>query len=71
MLSASGGLKQVLSARRLAASDGPIRVFLDKYDAISPSERKRLPIEAIALAAGMDIEALLGSILFALHRQNL
>lgn len=65
---ADGGLKQVLLAMRLA-QDEVISAFLRKYDTVPARDRVSLPIEAIALAAGVDINHLLGSTLIALQRQ--
>jgi hypothetical protein len=65
---AQGGLKQVISAMRLSP-DEVIVAFLLKYDSIPIGDRERLPIEAVALAAGVDINHLLGSIMLALQTQ--
>lgn len=66
---ARGGLKAVLSAMR-SMPDEVIAAFLDKYDAVSPRDRESLPFEAIALAAGVDMNHLLGSTLLALQAQS-
>ncbi len=65
---ADGGLKRVLMAMRLA-QDEVISVFLEKYDAIPARDRDSLPMEAVALAAGVDVSHLLGSIMMALQAQ--
>jgi hypothetical protein len=65
----SGGMKTILSAMRFAP-DPTISAFLAKYDRLSPSDRKTLPIEAVALAAGVDIRSLLGSITLSLQMQS-
>ena len=65
---ADGGLKQVMDAMRLAP-DEIIVTFLRKYDSIPIGDRERLSIEAIALAAGLDISHLLASITMALQSQ--
>ena len=65
---AEGGLKQVLAAMRFAP-DEVITAFLRKYDSIPVGDRERLPMEAIALAAGIDIHHLMGSIMMALQAQ--
>jgi len=65
---ADGGLPTVLSAMRSSA-DPLIRTFLAKYDSVSVSDRARVSVEAIALAAGLDITSLLGSVMIALERQ--
>ena len=66
---ASGGLKQVMAAMRFAP-DEVITAFLRKYDTIPRGDRERLPIEAIALTAGIDTNHLLGSIMLALQAQS-
>jgi hypothetical protein len=65
---AGGGLDQVLAAMRFAP-DAIIAAFLEKYDSIRAGDRERLPIEAIALAAKLDITHLLGSIMVCLQNQ--
>ena len=65
---AQGGLKQVMAAMRLSP-DEVIFAFLRKYDSIPVGDRERLPMEAVALAAGVDINHLLGSIMLALQAQ--
>lgn len=65
---ADGGLKRVLSALRFA-QDEVIATFLEKYDSIPAGDRERLPLEAIALAAGVDMTHFLGSIMMALQAQ--
>jgi hypothetical protein len=66
---ADGGLKQVMAAMRFAPDD-VITAFLRKYDTLPVGDRERLPIEAIALAAGVDTNHLLGSIMLALQAQS-
>jgi hypothetical protein len=66
---ADGGIEQVLDAIRFAP-DETTRAFLKKYDSIPVGDRNNLPIEAIALAAGVDISNLLGSIMVALQQQS-
>jgi hypothetical protein len=66
---ADGGLRQVLGAMRFAP-DNVIRAFLQKYDSVPVGDRARLSWEAIALAAGVDINHLLGSIMLALQAQS-
>jgi hypothetical protein len=67
---AGGGLKGVISALRMAQGDKLITKFLKRYDSIPIGDRERLPIEAIALAARVDLTHLLGSILLALQKQS-
>jgi hypothetical protein len=66
---ASGGLKQVIAAMRFA-QDEVTSAFLQKYDSIPAGDRERLRLEAVALAAGVDISHLLGSIMLALQAQS-
>lgn len=61
-------MDQVLTAMRFFP-DAVISTFLDKYDAVPVGDREHLPIEAIALAANVDIPHLLGSIMVALQQQ--
>ena len=67
---ADGGLKQVIGAMRFAPNDESIREFLAKYDSIPSGDRERLPWEAIALSVGLDMNALLGAIMFALQNHS-
>jgi hypothetical protein len=66
---ADGGLPQVINAMRLAVQDAVIGPFLRCYDSISASDRKHLSLEAVALAAGIDVTNLLGATMLALERQ--
>jgi hypothetical protein len=66
---ADGGMDQILTAMRFSP-DEVIAAFLEKYDVIPVGDRDNLPIEAIAMAAGVDIRHLLGSILVALQAQS-
>lgn len=61
-------MKAVFSAMRLA-DDEAITTFLSKYNSIPEGDRERLPMEAIALAANVDMNHLLGSIMIALQAQ--
>jgi hypothetical protein len=67
---ATGGLKAVLSALRLAQQDEVIKAFLAKYDSLSPSDRERVPWEAVGLSAEVDLNHLLGSAMLALTYQS-
>ena len=64
---ADGGLATVLGAMRFAAQDEVIAAFLKKYDSIPAGDRERVPWEAVALAAKLDMHQLTGAILFALQ----
>lgn len=66
---AEGGIEQVLMAMRFAP-DPVTAAFLEKYDALPVGDREHLPLEAIALAAGVELPHLLGSILVALQAQS-
>jgi hypothetical protein len=69
LIRADGGLPQVINAMRLAVQDAVIGPFLRRYDSISASDRKHLPLEAVALSAGIDVTSLLGATMLALERQ--
>jgi len=66
---AEGGVEQVIAAMRFAP-DEVIAAFLEKYDSIRAGDRERLSIEAVALAAQINIAHLLGSIQLALQQQS-
>jgi len=67
---AHGGMKVVLAGMRLA-QDEVISTFLEKYDTVSASDREILPLEAIALAAGVDPHHLLAATILALDAQSI
>jgi hypothetical protein len=60
-----GGLKAALGAMLFAAQDEVIAAFLKKYYSIPVGDRDRVPWEAIALAAKVNMNHLAGSILLA------
>jgi hypothetical protein len=64
---AEGGLKAVLGAMRFSANDPSIGKFLEKYDSVPVGDRERVSWEAIALAAGVDLQTFLGSAMLALQ----
>ncbi len=66
---ADGGLAQVIAAMRFSP-DATIAAFLERYDSVPVGDRERLSIEAIALAAGINVSHLLGSIMMALQTQS-
>ena len=47
-----------------------IKAFLEKYDSIPPRDRERLSIEAIALAAKIEIPHLWGEIMLAMREHS-
>ena len=47
-----------------------IGAFLKKYDSIPAGDRDRLPWEAIAIAAKLDLQQLTGAIMFALQNTS-
>ncbi len=57
----------MINAMRFSMHDETIAAFLKKYDSIPVGDRRRVPWEAIALAAKLDIHRLTGAILFALQ----
>ena len=67
---ADGGLKGVIEAMRFASQDETIAGFLKKYDSIPAGDRERVPWEAIALAAKLDVQQLTGAIMFALENSS-
>ncbi len=64
---AEGGLKAVLGAMRFSSDNPYIADFLSKYDSIPSGDREKLSWEAIGLAAGVDLLALLGAAMIALQ----
>jgi len=67
---AEGGLPAILQAMRFASDVPIIARFLKAYDGATSMDRELLPLEAFALAAGIEIPALLGDILVALQRAS-
>jgi len=65
---AEGGITQVIAAMRFS-QDEVVRAFLKKYDEVPVGDRERLPIEAIALAADVDLNHLLGASMTAIQAQ--
>jgi len=65
-----GGLKLAFTAMRFS-KDPLIKVFLEKYDSIPKGDRRRrLSVEAIALAAKVDPVHLLGEIMLAVREHD-
>jgi hypothetical protein len=64
-----GGKSKALRAMRFSASP-LIQSFLDKYDSIAPRDREKLSLEAIALAAKVDITHLWGEIMLAMREHS-
>jgi hypothetical protein len=65
---ADGGIKATLAAMRFS-NEPVIRAFLAKYNSLSGHDQKHLPLEAIALAAEINVVHLFGAILLALRMQ--
>ncbi len=65
----TGGKRMALKAMRFSSAEC-IHKFLDMYDSISLRDREKLSLEAIALAAKVDIALLLGEILLAIREHN-
>lgn len=61
-----GGIEECINALRLSDDADALR-FIEKYDAIATSDRKRLSIEEISTAAGIPVKNLLGSIVLAVE----
>jgi hypothetical protein len=64
---AEGGLNAVLGAMRFAAQDETIAAFLKQYDKIPVGDRRRIPWEAVGLAAKLNLQQLTVAILFAME----
>lgn len=64
-----GGKSKALKAMRFADSE-LIRTFLEKYDSISPRDREKLSLEAIALAAKVNVRHLWGEIMLAMREHS-
>lgn len=67
---ADGGLDAVLDAMRFSSGDETISTFLKKYDSLPIGDRERLPWEAIAIAAKLDLRQLAGAMMFALNEAS-
>ncbi len=66
---AKGGLKDTLAAMRYSSSLAVV-AFLEKYDSIPERDRKSLSWEAIAIAADVNLDQLMGGIVFALQNHS-
>jgi hypothetical protein len=62
-----GGLKAALEAMRWATDDAEIRAFFRIYDKIPVGDQKRIPWEAISIAAKINPKHLLGAIQLAVQ----
>src|ERR1700677_409476 len=62
-----GGLKAALDAMRFSIEDPKIKSFLKVYDRIPIGDQKRVPWEAIAIAAKINPKHLVGAIQFAIE----
>ena len=69
LLRQAGSLKTVLEALR-GSADSEVQRFLAKYDSLSQRERKRLPLEAIAISVHVDPTYLLGAATFAMQKHG-
>lgn len=65
-----GGQKAVLEAMRFSPSDPEIKAFLEAYDGVPKGDRERLPWEAVALSAGINVSHLLGAIHVAVQQHS-
>ncbi len=63
------GIALALKALRFS-QDGTVEKFLKKYDSIPARDRKSLPIEAVAIAAKVDLRILLGEIMLAVREHS-
>lgn len=64
----AGGMKQVYAAMRMS-QDEVVKDYLKKYDAIPVGDRRYLSMEAVALAAEVDLNCLFVSAMIALQAQ--
>lgn len=64
-----GGLKIAFKAMRFSR-DPLIHAFLKKYDSIPLGDRDRVPIEAIAIAAKIDISHFWGELMLAIREHS-
>jgi hypothetical protein len=62
----AGGMKRALEALRIS-EDELVTTFFEKYDSIPVGDRGVVPIEAVLLAAGINIRNFLGAAQLALH----
>jgi hypothetical protein len=64
-----GGKSKALKAMRM--SESPlIQSFLEKYNSISPTDREKCSLEAIALSAKIDVRHLWGEIMLAMREHS-
>ena len=63
------GLAKVIEALRFS-TDPIIIAFLKRYDGATKRDQAVLPMEAYALAAGIELRSLAGAILFALREYS-
>jgi len=65
-----GGQKAVLSAIRFSPEKPEIAAFLAVYDSLPKGDKERLPWEAIAVSAEINVEHLLGAITAAVYKYS-
>src|SRR5208337_3206779 len=63
------GIKLAIGALRFSSNDA-VKDFLKKYDTMPVQDREHVPIEAIALAVGVDIRLLLGEIMLSVREHS-
>ena len=64
-----GGIKLAFKAMRFSETAEIVK-FLQKYDATPEGDRDRVPLEAIAIAAGINVRHLWGEIMLAIREQS-
>lgn len=65
-----GGQKAVLNAIRFSPDKPEIASFLAAYDSLPKGDKERLPWEAIALSAEINVDHLLGAITAAVYKHS-
>ena len=65
-----GGQKAVLNAIRFSPEKPEIAAFLAAYDNLPKGDKERLPWEAIAVSAGINIDHLTGAITNAVYKHS-
>lgn len=66
----AGGQKAVLRAIRFSPEKPEIASFLEAYDNLPKGDKERLPWEAIAVSADINVDHLLGAIQAAVYKHS-
>lgn len=65
-----GGQKAVLEAIRFSPEKPEIAAFLAVYDDLPKGDKERLPWEAVAVSAGINVDHLIGAITSAVYKNS-